>query len=422
MLSAIIAVGWYGVSPAFHNGGVAYCDGCHTMHNSSAGMVMNARSGQGSQITGMANAYLLQGSDQSSTCLKCHAGSTAGTYKVVTYPVPGAGSPPLQLTPGGDFAWLQKSYSWTTADGSLASSPGERHGHNIIASDFGFSADTGLTTAPGGSYPAASLSCISCHDPHGKYRILDAGATMIATSGKPVLGSGSYGQIPTAAEAIGAYRLLGGRNYLPVSVLGGFSFTYDPPVVVAPSTYNRAEDTTDTRVVYGKGTTEWCANCHQLFHTNLGSGLVHPAGVPMSSAMADAYNSYVKTGDYAGNKSTSFTSLVPFEIGGNMSDLATLSAKIDSRSGPESNDHVTCFTCHRAHASGWDDMMRWNLKSEFLTVAGDYPGIDVSGEGSRGWYSNGRTRAETMKALYDRPATRFASYQKSLCNKCHGKD
>jgi len=34
----------------------------------------------------------------------------------------------------------------------------------------------------------------------------------------------------------------------------------------------------------------------------------------------------------------------------------------------------------------------------------------------------GRTAIETQGAYYDRPSTVFATYQKSLCNKCHAKD
>src|SRR6266567_4722534 len=107
-----IALAWTipaGTSWAFHDGGVGNCDGCHTMHNSSGGLAMT----KNGLPPGTANKYLLQGSDPSSTCLVCHAGSTPNdSYKVATNPFPGVGSPPLQLTPGGDFAYLLKNYNW----------------------------------------------------------------------------------------------------------------------------------------------------------------------------------------------------------------------------------------------------------------------------------------------------------------------
>ena len=49
-------------------------------------------------------------------------------------------------------------------------------------------------------------------------------------------------------------------------------------------------------------------------------------------------------------------------------------------------------------------------------------GLLVSGEGGYGQYNNGKTQAEIQATFYDRPATAYATYQRSLCNKCHAKD
>src|SRR5512146_2798296 len=118
-------------SAAFHSGGVAPCDGCHSMHNSG-----DTASG------GISNAYLLRQRDPSSTCLNCHehAGDIGPTTYHVSTPVSELlpGIPPKQLTPGGDFGWLNKTFSSPTL---TIISPGERHGHNIVASDFLYSAD-----------------------------------------------------------------------------------------------------------------------------------------------------------------------------------------------------------------------------------------------------------------------------------------
>jgi hypothetical protein len=217
------------------------------------------------------------------------------------------------------------------------------------------------------------------------------------------------------------YRLLGGKNYQPKSLSGSYSFSYEAPYAVTPLTYNRAEDTSDTRVSYGRGTSEWCANCHEAMHSVFGSGFVHAAGVNIGSTIAAQYNSYKKSGDLTGNVATAYTSLVPFQLD-NTSDIPTLRNATTSTAGPASNDRVTCLTCHRAHASCWDSISRWNNMSTFLTVAGDYPGTDVSGKGAIGEFAQGRTKAETQAGLYGRPVSVFATYQRSLCNKCHAKD
>jgi hypothetical protein len=121
----------------------------------------------------VAGPYLLKANDQSGSCLNCHqaADVAPSSYHISTAGVnPYDSTTPVEMTPGGDFAW--------------------RHGHNIIAGDFGYVADSTLATAPGGTYPASALGCQSCHDPHGRYRRFSDGT--YATTGLPIFNSGSY--------------------------------------------------------------------------------------------------------------------------------------------------------------------------------------------------------------------------------------
>ena len=151
---------------------------------------------------------------------------------------------------------------------------------------------------------------------------------------------------------------------------------------------------------------------------------IHPAGngTKFSGRVVANYNAYIASGNLTGNPSTSYTSMVPFEMG--TADYVALKGTATSTggqtSGPATSSNVMCLSCHRAHASGWDHAMRWNTKSEFLMFNGEYPGVDTSGVPAR--IAGGRTRAETRKTYYDRPPTAYASYQRSLCNKCHAKD
>ena len=259
--------------------------------------------------------------------------------------------------------------------GWRGNSPGERHGHNIVALDYRFAPDAGRATAPGGSFPAARLSCISCHDPHGKYRRLADGS--IGKTGIPIQASGSYNTSPDPSgdRAVGVYRLLGGKGYVS-SLYDGAPFTADPPAAVSPENYNRPEDRGDTRVAYGKGMSEWCANCHPAQLGGTGGGKAHPAGnnIKFSSAVVANYNAYVASGNLTGNPSTSYTSMVPFEMG--TADYALLKGTAASTggqtAGPGTSSNVMCLSCHRAHASGWDHAMRWNMK---IRVPGVQRGI-----------------------------------------------
>ncbi len=389
----------------FHNGGTGECSGCHT------------------------SPPALKFSDPASTCLGCHQAPLGSYLPEEHYVSTQENGAPLclQLSPGGDFCWLKRSYRWHPSGMGLQSdviSAGERHGHNIVAVDFGYESDSVHRTAPGGNYPARHLSCISCHDPHGRYRRLVDGS--IGTVGPPIISSGSYTGSPSPGidGVVGVYRLLGGKGYALKSLSGLYAFVADPPAAVSPAPYNRAETLFDTRVAYGKGVSEWCSNCHNLIHNDEAQGPSrHPVGdgARLSREIINNYNSYIASGNLKGSSNNSYTSLVPFEIGtGDYALLKSIAGSNGSnRSGPQGDASVMCLTCHRAHASVWDSMTRWNTGTEFIVFNGHYPGIDNDAPQE---YAQGRTESEARKAFYDRPAGSFAPYQRSLCNKCHGKD
>ncbi|MFZ2223362.1 MAG: hypothetical protein WAV26_01605 [Candidatus Deferrimicrobium sp.] len=399
VLSALVAVGVSTTSYAFHSGGVAECGGCHSMHSPAAG-----------------GSFLLVGTDQSSACLSCHehAGDTGpSSYHISTadadMPV---GTAPLQRTPGGDFGWLKKTYTFVVR-GTTNVEDGATHGHNIVAVDKGYAADATNTTAPGGTFPAANLACNSCHDPHGKYRRDSAGA--VSNTGAPIIASGSYDTsvTPAAGQAVGVYRLLAGAGYTK----SGSTFP-GVPAAKTPATYNRTEAATQTRTAYGVASTNghatwgnWCGTCHGDMHSS--GNYVHPVDQSLGSTIAGIYASYVKSGDMTGTLASSFTSLVPFST--NSSDYTVLAglAKNDGSQlgGPVSTDQVNCLSCHRAHATGFPEMLRWNLENEFMVKNGIYQTTE-----------RGRSTAEAAAGYYDRPVTQFASYQRVLCNKCHAQD
>ncbi len=414
LAAAFVALVWGGTAYAFHSGGVAECSGCHSMHSPAAG-----------------GSFLLVGSDQSSTCLSCHehAGDTGpSSYHISTAPADmAAGVPPKQRTPGGDFGWLKKTYTFTVR-GTTTTEDGATHGHNIVAADKGYVPDPTNATAPGGTFPAGQLACNSCHNPHGQQRRLSDGT--IASSGAPIIASGSYAtsntpgyaEPPAAGTALGVYRLLAGAGYTK----SGITFNGVPAAKV-PSTYNQTEATNQVRAAYGNGTSSghvswgtWCATCHTNMHSS--TNYVHPVDQQLGSTIAANYKSYVKSGDMSGDGINGFSSLVPFAE--NTGDYAALAghAKNDNSvlTGPATGDRVMCLSCHRAHASGWEYGLRFNTEGEFMVYNSLYPGTDTTPTAPQ--FARGRTSAETQAAYYDRPVTQFASYQRVLCNKCHAKD
>ena len=144
---------------------------------------------------------------------------------------------------------------------------------------------------------------------------------------------------------------------------------------------------------------------------------VHPIDETLGSTIATNYQQYVKSGDMSGSSATSFLSLVPFTEGtGDYTTLGTHAVNNDSQlGGPASTDEVNCLSCHRAHASGWKDMLRFNYFYEFMVKAGQYVASDNPAvTGTRAPLQHqGRTIADATAAYYDRPATKFAKSDRS---------
>ena len=381
---------------AFHDGGVAHCDGCHTMHNSVNGQVVRGSTDDASAVTN-----LLAASDASSVCLNCHADAGRQSF----YHVLSEDS--SYFSPGGDFFWTTVDIQWMLR-GSQVTRNGYSMGHSLVARDFAdrFQTEQDYTTAPGGSYPANQLGCNSCHDPHGTKFYAQA------TDKLPISGSGSFGGAAPAGATLGNYRLLGDRNY---AAGGGVTFVNGPPVAVSirePRVGSGGGESDGNHAAYGKGSSEWCANCHTGLLAGSGSGK-HPAGDTVKvSRFVDNYNSYVATGNATGIKDTAYSALVPIERGVDTTATLDTASTVGATAG---DDNVSCLTCHRAHASAFEYATRWDMTVEFLVDSHPQAGDTVVG---------GTIAGDPQSvAYYNRTiATDFNEFQRSLCNKCHLQD
>jgi len=339
---------------AFHEGGDNYCQGCHDSKARGVGT----------------RPLMLKGSDPSSTCLYCHA-ENGVYYNILSR----TGS---SYTPGGDFYWLQKTFIRNQGS-HYSQSPGDSHGHNITALDYGLSPDGRLSVAPGGAYSSSALGCNSCHDPHAKRN--------------------------------SSYRLLAGAGYAGGSQSAGTVFASDAPVAAAPT--GNWEETDSNHPAYGSGMSEWCTNCHSDM-LNRGAamgGTSHPSGrnARLSKGMISSYNSYIKSGDLSGSQTSAYLALVPFEQG----TTDEFSLDPSSTSGPDAagNPNVMCLTCHRAHASAFQGMGRWDFRTTFMSESTPEVG------------DSGASATDVVNSYYGRNITaQFGPYQRQLCNKCHVSD
>jgi hypothetical protein len=309
LLAAALCFAISGNALAFHDAGVAYCGGCHTMHNSENGNLVDPDSPNG-------NAWLLKDATPSDVCLSCHSTGSRGVF---------AADPlaPNGLNGGGDFVFLTED---NLNDGhSGASNPisGDAAGHNINAPSKGVGADGTLLTAPGGAFPASALGCSSCHDPHGNTN----------------------------------FRLLYGAGSVQDNL---FTFTNAAPVADGIDVKN-TDETNDNHTAYKSGMSAWCGNCHGDFHNN-NTKMVHPSGEALGGTVATAYNLYNGTEDQTGGAAaTAYLAAVPFED-------ATMT--VSSTEGPSAGSTVMCLTCHRAHASSAPNAGRWDFNVTLLEEDG----------------------------------------------------
>jgi len=305
---------------AFHDGGVAECAGCHTMHNSQDGQLVDPSAPGG-------HAYLLKAGSATDQCLTCHA-----AY--------GQFDGGLGYGPGGDFYWVTRTFSWSS-HGNTTVSEGDSHGHNVISATAGIAQDATLGQAPGGDFDSQYLGCTSCHDPHGNQN----------------------------------FRLLYDSAMGPKYNGGRYTFTSDAPEALGNSrrTYNEDGWETDIQhTVYKNGMSDWCANCHGEFHSEETGNSVHPTRA-MGSTIVASYNAYQNSDQVTGgSQPTSYMGLVPFEAVN--IDLDAVDPENHTEGPLASADKVMCLTCHRSHASAFGDAARWDMGETF--IADSHPNAD----------------------------------------------
>ena len=297
---------------AFHDQGVGHCNGCHTMHNSENGQLVDPDSPNG-------NPFLLRDASASEVCLGCHAEGLGAVFAV----------DPLNPAPergGGNFIFLLSDNINDAHNGANNIIPGYAGGHSVIAPSYGLDQDPVLATAPGAAstpFPSSQMSCTSCHDPHGNT----------------------------------SFRLLYGAG----QVQAFYTFVNPAPVAEGLSLFGPGESNSNHTAYQGSGTnaqmSAWCGNCHGSFHNN-NTQLIHPSGQTLGGTISLAYGLYNGTDDVNGGAAaTSYLAAVPFEDAANTTS---------STAGPGAGSLVSCVSCHRAHATSATDAGRWDFNVTFL--------------------------------------------------------
>jgi len=306
-----------------------HCATCHTMHNSQDGLALTAATTEA----------LLNNS-----CAGCHTGTNTnpvGTGKAPyvfdssgpTYGFTGTSG--HDTLAGGNFFWVQSD---------------DRKGHNVV----GFAADDALYgTAGTANVPGTNISltdqltCAGANGCHG-----DGSASEIKSlipahhvdDVTPLTGN-------TVAES---YRFLSGVKGIEDA---------DWEFSVAADDHNQYQGSTSYDDTGTETITSTCVRCHGYYHGQYagvpgtgGSSLDGAASTPWVRHPTDIDIAHVQYNSTEYRNYTTYNPIAP------VASSAVPLVLVDTTVQNTGNGIVTCISCHRAHGTPYDAILRWNYK------------------------------------------------------------
>ncbi|MGV1100005.1 cytochrome c3 family protein [Thiovibrio sp. JS02] len=314
------------------------CADCHTMHNSQDGAPMAyviSKTGAKTMVTAV-NAALL-----TTDCVGCHQGTNSGggvPYVLDTQgPSYGTTGTEGNTLAGGNFYWV-----------SLGQ---DRVGHNIA--DITLADQKHGFVPPGGESLGAQITCAGTYGCHGS--AAEANPTVAILGSHHGNNMSAYKDGTSIADS---YRFLDG-----VKGLEDQDYEYQP-TDTAHNKYYGEDRNFETEEAVGS-ISNHCARCHGDFHNGSGkmaSGsfldgvwLRHPVDFDMSRAASgteyEAYNG-------GGGSNNTYSVITPVAS----SDTSTTVNSTVNISTDSNNAIVMCLSCHRAHGTPYDAILRWDYK------------------------------------------------------------
>ncbi len=309
-----------------------FCGTCHTMHNMQGGAEV---------VAGGPYDRLLV-----NTCIGCHTG-TNNDSNTIPY-VMGSSEPTFgtNTLAGGNFWWV------ATAGGD-----DDAKGHNVLGVSNQDAAITASEGAPGHSQGCAGSSC---------HYTLAATPSSVNDGGCEgchvnVMHHTDDGTGTKYVDASPWYRFLSGHGAggagLNVGVKGIEHSGWGYGATVGGTNHNEYLGTVGDKNAskdladLSGAMTGFCSGCHGNFHIQDATAT---GATPWTRHPADFV--ILNSGEYA-SMSTQYNPNTPVArpsgFGGWASD--TPSATVAA-----GTDMVMCLSCHVAHGSPYDDMLRWN--------------------------------------------------------------
>ena len=275
--------------------------------------------------------------DDTSLCFLCHQSEGTETLKDEIFPIVFNQQPPEISLAGGNFYWVTQ---------------GEAKGHNVVGI---VGPDTILTQAPGGTM-TQQISCggtFGCHGSSDPSRDLDGDG--IVSTWEAIYGAHHEDDSCLKPETLDveAQGLTVGTSYrflLGIKGIEDWDWEHD----LSTTSHNTYFGLGDWQVTE-ETISSLCARCHPSFHDQgtlpggdgIGIGQGHSPWLrhPTDIVIPDR-------GEYKNYRSYQLIAPV------GRSDLYNF----DPATVVPEQDVVICLSCHRAHASPYDKILRWDYQ------------------------------------------------------------
>lgn len=407
--SALTAGG--GVNTAqYHSYDGLICTDCHTLHGSEDGAAVSAGAGAGNWAGGAGYRELLKKGDWTDMCLSCHkqgyeTSATADLPSVVN----SGWIAPIVMTldgvdpagkslPAGDFYYSnvdpQKGHNPAYTKGSLATATSK-----LMAAD-----PTLGSMPPGGvAITDGEWSCHSCHGMHSRFSGSYTAWRQVKrkVNGKVVTGdvSGFGVETTTGGETQNAsYEPIKSNSRGDIQGTNYVNTRKDGNALQGADLYADLGDT--NKNVYQGGFSSFCSACHGDFHGGNGEirkvdntktivggvWIKHPTNVTMDQSGGSKYgiNTYraVITNAQANNPNPSgYDWKYPLVKADTDFSVKSTVASATDNATLATTDRISCLTCHKAHASQYENMTRWDTNAHSFIANG---ATDFEGEASIG--------------------------------------
>ncbi|MBI5576058.1 MAG: hypothetical protein HY896_06800 [Deltaproteobacteria bacterium] len=393
----------------YHSYDGLVCTDCHTLHNSDGGARISGNKLQDGGATdwnpGAGGSYreLLKKGDWTDMCLSCHKQgyNTSASADLVGVENTGWTAPIVMTLTGAIPAGISMpagDFYQSNLDPKKGHNPAYTKGSASPTSKL-MAADTVLGNAPpGGTITDGEWSCHSCHGMHSRFSGSYTAWRQIKRKVNGVVVTGNVTSFGVETSAGGetqntAYEPIKSNSRGDIQGTTYVNKRQDGKDLQGADLFVDYSDT--NKNVYQGGFSSFCSACHGDFHgteqteggtdktQTAGVWMKHPTNLKMDMTPTSrkygitTYKATVTNAQANNPNPVGYDFRYPLiKADADFAVLSTSASAADPAT-LSGNDRLSCLTCHKAHASSFENMTRWDTNGHAFLPNG---GADVEGQ------------------------------------------